>query len=347
MKVSGASNSVLVKARAMYARRLTEQDCTAMLAMAGTAELIEYLKNKTDYSDALRGFSTTAPYRGQLNSLLHSRLTDEFAVLCRYEKSTGLKIYEYFIAHNDCLQILQRLRTLGEEIDESYIPVLSPETKQLSRLDLSRLSAAKTVGDVLGCLDSTEYRQLVAKSDSDAFMRENLVFVEAEMNNYCCKKLKELIKSDCSGSAKSELLETIGFCKDMESIVRIYRLKKLVNAPPAQLGRFVVPGLTRLGGKELESIIAADSCETMAKAVLKTQYARIFSGGGDPEAAANRMIAEKVRKRFRFTKSAAEALWCFVMLRELEINDITNLFEGARCRVQPEYIKQYVYCFNL
>ena len=48
-----ASNAILAKARSMYGGHLTSSDYEALLSLKSVSEVVNYLKNNTDYSSIL------------------------------------------------------------------------------------------------------------------------------------------------------------------------------------------------------------------------------------------------------------------------------------------------------
>ena len=343
MRVPGQSNSVTVKAKAMYAHRLTRENFAALTSMTTAAEVTDYLKTRTDYAAALNGFSVAAPYRGQFTAVLRTRLIQEMQTLFRYEKAAGQELYRYFIVYYDCAQILRRLRTLGEEIDEEYVALTPAHYESFSGLDPVKLMKARTWPEVLSCLADTEYRSLFGSARTDEFTRENLIFIEADVLAFCNRRLVQAVRKDCNKKQAAELLELIAYENDIRTLLSLYRIKRLTGADEATLRRFVQPELTRLTPKRLQAILSAETTEDFVKCVEQTPYAAMFHGE-DAQACAMRMIAVRIQNAMRYARSAAQTLWCFFKLRELEINDISNIFEGVRCQASPEMIRRYIYC---
>lgn len=342
MTVIGSSNSVIAKARALYANRLTSADYAALLSCKDTAQIADYLKSKTCYGEALQSFSASAPYIGQLQSILRNNLFAELGSICRFEKSIGKQFYKYFVYHNDCIQILLRLRTMNDAVEENYTALLPTGYSALSDLDLEALAACHNVEQVKDFLKGTPYRSIFEKNEHLLAKPDGILWLETEMHRFCGEKLAELIKKNSGGKNRKELLKTVGTCKDAEAIISLYRLKRFYSDEPSLYGKLFVPELTRLSAKELSAIIGAEGKE-YSVAVHSTQYAPIFEGE-DPETEARRMIHGVCKKRIRFSSDAAEVMWCFLTLREHEINDIINIFEGLRCNVPAEYIKKYINC---
>ncbi len=343
MRMPGQGNAVTVKAKAMYAERLTHEDYSALITMTSAAEVADYLKNETGYAGALEGFSAAAPYHGQFSLLLQSRLIDELQTLIRYEKAAGLELYRAFIAYYDCIQILHRLRTLGEEIDEDYVSLMPVHYNGLSQLDLFELMKAKTLPDVIACLSKTEYRTLLGSQEQEEFSRENMIFTEAHIQSFCNRKFVQAIKKDCGKKQYAALLELAEFENDIRTLLSLYRVKRLTNEPEAVLRRLLQPDFTRLTHTQTEAILTAETAAGMVKAIEQTPYAEMFHGE-DVQASAMHMIAGRLRKAMCYSQDAAQTLWCFVKLREMEMNDISNIFEGVRCQASPELITRYIYC---
>ncbi len=343
MRTPGQGNSVTVKAKAMFARRLTREDFAALAALTTTADVVDYLRTRTAYAEALQGFSAAAPYRGQFIAVLRTRMIREMQTLIRYERAAGLELYRYFITYYDCVQVLHRLRTLGEEIDEEYIALMPQRYERFSQLDLIRLMKAQTWPEVLDCLADTEYRTLFGAAYPDGFARENMMFTEAHVQAFCNQRLVQAVKKDCGRKQAAELLGLARYENDLRTLLSLYRVKRLTGAGEEMLRRFVQPDFTLLTPRQLNAILTAETTEELVRQVEQTPYAAMFHGE-DAQVCALRMIAVRLQKAMRFTNDAAQTLWCFVKLRELELNDVSNIFEGVRCHASPELIERYIYC---
>ena len=96
-KASNASgNAVLAKARALYGRRLRAEDYRRLISCRTMSELAAALKEQPLYSAALADVNPQYARRAQLESLLRQSLYTRYDSLCRYDRSAGSKVYEYF-----------------------------------------------------------------------------------------------------------------------------------------------------------------------------------------------------------------------------------------------------------
>ena len=93
-KASG--NAVLAKARALYGSRLRADDYRRLMACRTMTELAAALKEYPLYSEALADVNPQYARRVQLENLLRQSLYTRYDSLCRYDRSAGSKVYEYF-----------------------------------------------------------------------------------------------------------------------------------------------------------------------------------------------------------------------------------------------------------
>ncbi len=62
----GSSNAIASKAKAMYAKRLKDEDYHALLKKSTVGEVASYLKNETDYAYSSRTAGNIAESRSLL-----------------------------------------------------------------------------------------------------------------------------------------------------------------------------------------------------------------------------------------------------------------------------------------
>ena len=148
MTVSFAANAVLAKARAMYGKRLTAQNYTDLLACRTVNEAAAYLKAHTAYADAFEGVTMGSVRRRQIEILLREHLLNNFASLCRYEKSIGDGFYKYFVTLSDVDMLLHSVRYLNSRHPENNLAKVPDFFMRHSELNAAALETA-TNADLL------------------------------------------------------------------------------------------------------------------------------------------------------------------------------------------------------
>ena len=96
-----AENALLAKAHALYAKRLTNENYSAMLACRSQAELFAYLKSNTSYGEYLEKLPGVNLSRARFENVMKQAQLERIASLCRFEKLIGESLYKYFITKNE------------------------------------------------------------------------------------------------------------------------------------------------------------------------------------------------------------------------------------------------------
>lgn len=338
-----ASNAILAKSRAMYGRRLTGRNYADLLACRSVPEVAAYLKSRTAYAGALASITPQAVHRQQLEVLLNRRLFDQYAALCRYEMSIGHDFYHYFIIKCDVQEILSCLRYMNGGSAGEYLYALPAFMQKHSRLDLYRLAAAHTLADLAGALEGTPYQELIlpfAQNPDFSLEEDGTLEIEAVLTRYVYGQLRVIAREKLQGQDMKEVLELLQRSSDLEAIVNIYRLKRMLKADRLYIGRRVFMELTALSPKQIDLLLdAADGPDFLARLratpygreLDKVQYDYIEEGIG-------RIQHRWHLKRLRFSTNPSVVMFCYIYLAENEIRNITHIIEGVRYRMTPEEI---------
>ena len=98
----------MAKCRALYGKRLTLQDYNNLMNCKGINDIVSYLKTRTVYSSVFESANSDMS-SFQVEELLKIHLLESFEKVSKYEISTGVEFYKYFIIKNDIQQILRFL----------------------------------------------------------------------------------------------------------------------------------------------------------------------------------------------------------------------------------------------
>ena len=118
-KASG--NAVLAKARALYGSRLRADDYRRLMACRTMTELAAALKEYPLYSEALAEVNPQYARRVQLENLLRQSLYTRYDSLCRYDRSAGSKVYEYFTLCCEVDELTAAMRCLDAGRPGDYL----------------------------------------------------------------------------------------------------------------------------------------------------------------------------------------------------------------------------------
>lgn len=342
---SFTSNAILAKSRAMYGRRLLEQNYLDLLNCHSVGEVASYLKTRTFYSDVFEVIATSAIHRGRLEELLRKRLLKQYASLCRYEMSIGQDFYKYFITKNDITQILNCVRLLNTGHSADYLFSMPAFFNEHTELDLFKLASITSFAELLDALDGTEYKKVLAPFENEAKTSRSTLDIEAALYNYFYTQLWQLAKKEFSGKRRKGMLDVLRIQVDMRTIVNLYRLKKMLNADEELLRKFIIPGISNLSDKQMTMLIDAPTAPDLLKSLERTPYAKQLKKIDYDlkkdyiEVATHRILNNWSKKFFRFSTDPTVVMFCYISLAENEIENITHIIEGIRYTVPADKIK--------
>ena len=144
----------MAKCRALYGKRLTLQDYNNLMNCKGINDIVSYLKTRTVYSSVFESANSDMS-SFQVEELLKIHLLESFEKVSKYEISTGVEFYKYFIIKNDIQQILRFLHFLIIGKPGDYLKVLPPFFNKRSELDLYKLAQARNFGEMIKALSET------------------------------------------------------------------------------------------------------------------------------------------------------------------------------------------------
>lgn len=149
-KASG--NAVLAKARALYGSRLRADDYRRLMACRTMTELAAALKEYPLYSEALAEVNPQYARRVQLENLLRQSLYTRYDSLCRYDRSAGSKVYEYFTLCCEVDELTAAMRCLDAGRPGDYLFRLPEFLQQRCCIDLYALAKATSLDGILAAV---------------------------------------------------------------------------------------------------------------------------------------------------------------------------------------------------
>ncbi|QAT49790.1 hypothetical protein EQM14_08370 [Caproiciproducens sp. NJN-50] len=342
-----SSNVVLSKARAMYGKRLTEQNYNDLLACQSVGEVAVYLKDNTAYGKVLSGIEESEIHRGQLEAKLRQKLLEDYASLCHYEITVGEHFSQYFIKRNEIDQILRAILLLDAGMPEEYLFNMPSYLLRHTKIDLKSLSKIKNFEDLLRALGHTDYRRLLEPFQPDENGWINYTGIESALYSYLYSNMFRIIQKYTHGEAAAQLNDILKSFIDLTNFTRIVRLKISYHADPEFIKKALFPYGTF---KEhlLDKMIEAEGEEGIT-AVLETteigKRALKFEHGYAGEIQ-RRMNFRNCHHYIDFSTHPSVVLISYIFTSEAEISDIITIVEGIRYRLATDEIKKLLIIVN-
>lgn len=338
-----SANTLLAKSHAMYAGRLTESQYNDLLNCKSVGDVATYLKNKTVYADVLQDAATETMHRKQLETILHKRLFNQYAALCRYELSIGTELYRSFIIRSEVEEILTFMRFLCSKHPENYIFSLPTFLAEHTEVDLFALAEAKTFDDVLRVVSGTDFSQVLEPFAKRSKETGEIDYfdIEVAMKKYEFNKMRAVISDAFGGKYRQEVTQYMEREMDITNLIHIYRLKHMVNATREELEDLFVFGGSALSRQEMDALAGAASEEEFLARLKSTQIGRRLQEKSYDylEEGLQKVRFDLEKRSFRFGANPYIVMFAYIFLAENEVQNITHIIEGIRYSIPPETIR--------
>lgn len=335
-----ASNVILAKTRAMYGNCLKHQNFVDLLACHSVGEIAAYLKQHTAYAAVLQDINETTIHRGHLESLLRRKLFNDYASLSRYDITVGTHLSDYLIQRGEIQQIERSLRLISAGRADEIIFSVPLFFASRFRFDYRRMSSSKNYDELLESLSGTPYQRILERYRPDESGRIRLTEIENALYSRLMETLYAIINST-KGDLRKQLISLCGSQVEAQNVSRIMRMKTYFASPPDAIRANLLPWGRSLSRRTMDSMVEADSPQE----VLDIYY-RTAAGRKIPEEQRafihdlhHRAPYFSARHYIHFSSYALVVMISYVIITEVELDDIVNIIEGVRYGLTPEEIK--------
>lgn len=346
---SYASNAVLAKTRAKFGKRLTPANYQELLACHSVNEVAAYLKNHKGFAHALRDLKEGTVHRGRLESLLNRDLFEDFSSLSEFGFSVGAHLTDYMITRGEIQQLLSFVRHLIAGKPEEYIFVMSEFFGKHTPIDLIALSKSRSYDELLEFLQGTDFYQIFLEFRPENIHELDFPALENALYAYLYKNLFATIDRKFQGAERRELFNIFRMKIELENIKKIYRMKKYYHAGSDSIRSMLLPYGLYINQRKLNELLEAADSEKFLKLLKNTKYRNMLEHiHFETIDEMNKRIAFRyARKNLRFSTHASVVLTSYVILREVELQNIINIIEGKRYDLPVSEISKMLIGINI
>lgn len=338
---SFSSNAILAKARAMYSRRLTEQNYEELLKRRSINDLVAYLKSETAYSDILSDLKEVNIHRGQLENLLNKETFLRLNRLMRFASKKELEFYRLGLTELEMQLILTKTRLIDSDYYTGYEIEIPDYLSKYASFDLYGLLAVNDYDSLLVLLRGTKYYDalLKYKPEDDKPLDSNML--ELELKHIYYAEYVDTVNKLFKGKKRKDLLTMINTSIELQNITKIYRLKKYFNATPNQIREVLFLEYSRIPKLVMDELIETKDASEFLKKLAESPY-RLYVD--DHEFVYIEYYTEKIRyhlaKRFmRFSTDSALVYMTYKIVYQVEIDNLKHIIEGLRYGEAPSQIE--------
>ncbi len=329
--MSFSSNSVTVKARAVYGRSLKAEDYAQLCSKSTVAEAAAFLKQTDRYAKALESINPHTIHRGQLEALIRLATFDIFERFHKFDHSDSHIFFRFIIMELEAEQILAALEGVAAGSADRYIAELPTFLIKHASTDLLSLGKASNYMEFAALIENTPYDRILRPLLIEAQQSGRLNIRECERRIYTFYYMSALRTVDktykkSGQQLKYSLLKSI----DMENVVSCCRMKMFGTAPDKIKGS-LLPFRYHLREEAIDRLLQLSDIEKIQAELEKLGY-RI---GEHPEIRSVEHLTESIsmshlRRTLRLSQNSAAVYYALIECLKIEQRNVKTAIEGIR-----------------
>ncbi len=336
-------NATVAKIMAIYGKRLNQQDYTEMINKQSVADVAEYLKKNTHYSQLLASIDTNTVHRGMLENLLKRSIFETYMRITGFEHISKQEFYNYKIIQTEISEILRCIRYINAKSDKmiSDVPIYFND---LTSFDLIGLAKIKSFDELLVFLKKTPYYDVLKKIVPNSDGIADVTKCETLLRTYYISRLRSSLhfkKNDVK--QMTALLDTD---IDLINLINSYRLTAYFDEPEDVIEKDMLPFSGRLSEAKQKEIYSSPDSEEFIRRFSKTYYGQQMAANGydinDLEQSAQRLRYKYAKLALKRSSSAPLSVYSFIFLLEIEVQNIISIIEGIRYGVEVNKIASLI-----
>ncbi len=336
--------AVVTKARAMRARRVTDDDFKDLIKSEKLSEIFNYLKDRTYYSEFLKNLNPENLHRAEIEARLSDLKVKEIEKLMHYLSGDDKRFLETFLIRLEIEALRVLIRGLSRQEDLSHFRPLMVYSKKFSKVPFEQLIEVKDWESFKKTLMDTDYYRVleIYKEIED---RDELVIVEKNLDRYYYdltrRRLLELNQKE-----NKELVIAYRRNIDLLNIISIYRSKKFYSLAQEELIIYSLRGGYEFPEKKLSLLIQAKDIDEMKEVLKESSYYFLLDHTKTID-----LYMERRRQRYMyyhylklFTEKnrGIAVIIAYIRLLDYEVEDITAVIESKRYRMNPDETEKYL-----
>ncbi len=344
--MSKASNVLLAKSRAMFGKRLTNENVSDLLNCQTVTEVAAYLKNNTHYSSALERIDDSTVHRGQLEAALDALFESQMSSFSFYNVDAWDNIRQMLAYESQIKEILRYLRLLSAGRSAEYVFAMPEYAAKRSGIDAGKLSQVKSYRDFLGVMSGSFFFKTLRQMAPDDGCAIDYTMIEHALYSQLFNYMNNEIVKKFHGGDKEDLMDLLSINVELSSVLNIYRINKYYKSCGEDMKRSLVFDMRyKISKRTYERMLKEDDADKVLEIFLnETSYGRKMEApdGQYIDRFINRMVYRRASHLIRFSTNPTVALVAYLRTSSIERRDIITIIEGVRYRLPPDDIASMI-----
>lgn len=339
---SFTGNAIISKAKSIYGRRLTPADYESLMQKRSVPDIASYLRNHPNYEGVLSGIQPEYIHRGQLEELIKKNNFANTLRLIKFAKVKDISFYHLNLVKREIDILQELLRSMISESFDTQVTDIPHYMKQHASFDIYKASHTRSIDELLSVLQKTPYHKVLYPFRGVANKDINYVEIEHAFELFLYDTTFQRIDENYRGKTR-DALRTMYLTKiELGNIVKIYRLKKFYKADFSTIKRLLIHQYSRLSERKIDELIQVSDPDAILRYLDGTEFSKYIDAN---EYVYIEYFAEKIKyhlaKRYMyFSCSVPEIYAAYLLLGEIENENLTNIIEGIRYSLSEAEIRK-------
>ncbi len=340
-------SAVAAKLKAMYSRFLTDSDYIELLAKKNVTDVCAYLKSTPGYNYALEDVNERNIHRGAMELLLEQDIMNEYIRLYNFVDHDKRELLAFWFMRREVEFLKSEIRYIytheernKDEINQNKFDAFFSTHTKINR---ELMENASSLSDCIEACKDTPYAAALKRAENlDADFFSMGMLLDAYLYNAIWHTAEKKLK----GEQVKLFKNLIGSKIDMLNLLWIYRGKKYFGFENEIIFTYILPIRYRLTEDIIRQLVTADSIERFTDIVkISTSYGGLFEDcdkGKFPEENYRYIYRNLSKSIFVNHSESMVAIYAYLNLKEVELNNITSITEGIRYNLNTESIRKHV-----
>ncbi|WP_125152803.1 V-type ATPase subunit [Clostridium rectalis] len=336
--------AVNTKVKTLEGKLLTEEQYSKLMESKSYTDALRYLKENTDYKDALKGYNVETVHRGQLEYILKKHYIEDFYKLSHYFSGDYKRLFKILFMRFEIEDLKVILRGKYADKEKEYIESIMTYESPLNYINYDDLIKAKDIYSAVQVLKNTQYYKHIHPL-LDSVKEEGLFRIEMTLDFIYFSSLRKFSKK-LNKEDEEIIKKLIGIYSDLLNIQWIFRGKKYYKINAEELLNYTIYDGYKLKSDTLKKLCYSKDTEEMFSIISTTPYKNVFGDGEKEEYLIEKDILTYMKRVYlKYKKTHGNnisVVMSYLELALLEIRDVVSIIESKRYSIDNEEAFRYV-----
>lgn len=345
--MSAEYSAIAAKLRAMYSKFLTREDYEELLTRKSVNDICSYLKSTQGYGEVLADVNERSIHRGEMENLLFQEIIDEYIRIYNFMDHTKRELMGFWFMRREVEFLKSEIRYIythekrikDEESQNRFNAFFETHTK----INREIMRNAKSLADCIEACKDTPYSEPLQRAEN---LGADLFSMGMMLDSYYYTSIWRSISRNLKGEQEELFRRLMGSEIDMLNLMWIYRGKMYFKFQNEIIFTYLLPVRYRLTEEVIKQLVNAEGIERFIDKVnSSTSYGGLFENydkGRFPEENYRYIYNELSKSIFVNHTQSMVAVYAYLNLKEVELNNITTITEGIRYSLNSDAIRDHI-----